>query len=1070
MAKTYALKQPEHAVASAPVLDEQQQSVVDHRGGPLLVLAGPGTGKTTTIVEAVAQRILNQELDADQVLLLTFSRKAADEMRTRVSARVGGAHVAVPAMTFHAYSYALVREFDSAEGYEEPARLMTSQERDHVLRELISGRPAKSWPGFLHQALNTRGFIEEVQSFMDRAAALDLGPSELHQLAEANGRPEWGRMADLIGEYRDVLALRNLVDYSGLIDRAVGIASDPKNRAMLRDRHRLVIVDEYQDTDAMQVRLLQEIAGDGAELIVVGDPDQSIYAFRGADQREILNFTHRFAAGGKTPGVIALRNTRRFGETIMRAAKRTLAGLPLPLGQLSEHMLVHRNLNSLAQDPGQVVLQTYSSPAAEAENIAGILRRAHLDEGMAWSGMAVLVRNEADVKRFARVLTAAGVPNETAGDEVPLYDESAVRHLLTALEVADAISRGRDISHDAAVAVMDGPLGGLDSAARRRLGRILRREHPDTRSDVLLVKCLSEPTMIGVSGGDSATRDAVRRLKHVVDILHRAARDLSKHAPLEQAAWLLWEGSGWPRTLRARWEQGGERRITANRDLDAMTALFDYLAKAEEQGRQRNVANLIDELKAHQIPADRIGSSALGSASVRLMTAHRAKGLEWPLVIVAGVQEGTWPKVRYSGSVLGTEALDEQIAATPSAQLREERRLFYVACTRATSRLFVSAVDPVNEDTEGPSRFFSELEKEFCGENPILRQGRPPQSLTLRGVISRLRSAGESTDSSVEDRAEAARMLAMISQRGVSSAKAADPGRWWGLADWTQSQVPTRNIDDPIYLSGTGVEAIDSCPLRWFLSREVKAEHSQSNSAGVGSIVHAIAQDLAERTLDPDADVPDLDTMIGHLRGVWPKLEHESDWQSERQFDRVSAMLERLDSWEKANMRRLIGAEVPIDVPLNPDDPSVHLTGSMDRLEQHLDSDALQVVDFKTGSSYPSKQQLQDHVQLGFYQVAIDRGAAAHLEVDGTPLGAAPVGGAELVHLDVQKGTKDPTLPRISQQEALNADSLALDQIDHAVSVIRSEKYPATPCSACTYCDFRRVCPTTSEPTVGGEL
>ena len=1069
MAKTYALKHRERTDVVAPVLDEQQQAVVDHRGGPLLVLAGPGTGKTTTIVEAVAQRILNQELEAEQVLLLTFSRKAADEMRTRVAARVGGAHLAVPAMTFHSYSYALVREFDSAEGYEDPARLITSQERDHVLRDLIGGHPAASWPAFLHQALGTRGFIEEVQSFMDRASALDLGADELRQLAEANDRPEWARMADLVEEYRDVLALRNLVDYPGLIDRAVGIASDDDNRAQLRDRHRLVIVDEYQDTDAMQVRLLQEIAGDGAELIVVGDPDQSIYAFRGADQREILNFTHTFAAAGKQPEVIALRNTRRFGETIMKAAKRTLAGLPLPLGQLSEHMLVHRNLNTLAEDPGRVVLQTYASPTAESECIAGILRSAHLDEGTPWNQMAVLVRNEADVKRLARALTASGVPNETAGDEVPLYDEAAVRNLLAALEVSDKIARGTEISHEAAVAVMDGPLGGLDAAARRRLGRALRQQHPDTRSDVLIAKCLSEPTLVGVSGGDSATRDAVRRTKKLLELLHRAAKDLSKHAPLEQVVWLLWDGSGWTRTLRARWEQGGERRITANRDLDAVTALFDYLTKAEEQGRQRNVANLIDELKAHQIPADRIGSAALGLASVRLMTAHRAKGLEWPLVLVAGVQEGTWPNVRHAGSILRTEELDEQIAATAGAQLREERRLFYVACTRATSQLFVTAVDPINDDSEGPSRFFTELATEFHGDSKIVRQGRPPQAFTLRGVISRLRSVGENPEHSTEDRAEAARLLAQIAQRDVYSAKAADPGRWWVLAGWTQSELPTRAEGDQIFLSATAVESIGECPLRWYLSREVKAIHGQNNAAGVGSIVHAIAKDLADRTLDPETDAPDFDTMVGHLQEVWPKLEHESDWQSERELERVTAMIERLDLWQKADMRTLVAAEYPIEVALDPHDDSVQLIGSIDRLEQHLESSALQVVDFKTGKSYPSGQEIKEHAQLGFYQIAIDRGAAAGLEIDGVPVGDAPVGGAELVHLAVQKGTKDPTLPRVSQQEALNEESLALVQIRDAVDVIRSEQHPATPCSACAYCDFRRVCPTTSEPTIGGQ-
>lgn len=1062
MAKTYVLKAPAERKVVAPVLDEHQQAVVDHRGGPLLVLAGPGTGKTTTIVEAVAQRILNGELEAEQILLLTFSRKAAEEMRARVSARVGGAHLAVPAMTFHSYSYGLVREFDSIEAYEDPARLITSQERDHVIRDLIRSHPADSWPEFLQQALNTRGFVEEVQTFFDRASSLDLGPDDLRALAKDQSRPEWARLADLAQEYREVLALRNLVDYPGLIDRAVGIASQTENRAMLRDRHRLVIVDEYQDTDAMQVRLLEELAGDGAELIVVGDPDQSIYAFRGADQREILNFTEKFATPAVTPAVIRLKHTRRFGENIMRAARLVLAGLPLPLGQLAEHMREHRNLQTVATEPGRVDIQTYATPTAEAERIAEILRRAHLDEGLSWHDMAVLVRNADDVKRLARALTAAGVPNETAGDEVPLYDEPAVRHLLVALEVADAIARGQEISADAAISVFDGPIGGLDAAARRRLGRVLRRAQPDVRSDLLVVQCLSEPTMLGVSSKDPATNEAVRKTKRLIDVVHRAARDLRTHAPLEQVMWLLWDGSAWSRDLRARWEQGGERRIVANRDLNAVTALFQYLARAEEQGRQRNVANLIAELQAHQIPADQIGTEALGSANVRLMTAHRAKGLEWPLVVVAGVQEGVWPNVRFAGSILRTEELDAQAASSRGAQLREERRLFFVACTRATQRLVVTSVDPSAADSEGPSRFFTELVGEFHGDQKLARLGRPPQSLTLRGVISRLREVGENPESSAEEQTAAARLLSQVSQSGLVSVKAADPSRWWGLAHWTQAPEPSRKPDDQIFLSATTVDSINECPLRWFLDREVKANHGQNKAAGVGSIIHAIAKDHADRTLDQNEQAPNLDMMVGHLREVWPRLEHESAWQEEREWERVRAMLERFDVWQQANDRTLIEAEVKFEVSLDPADESVVLTGLIDRLEQQ-ESGALHVVDFKTGTTKPSKQEVIEHAQLGFYQVALERGAG-----DKYASGQAHVGGAELVHLAIEKGSKDPTLPKLSQQETLHEESLAYEQIWNAVTVIRSEEHPATPCKACQYCDFRDVCPTTSQQTIGG--
>lgn len=1055
------LKPPVAGYVGAPMLDEHQQRVVDHRGGPLLVLAGPGTGKTTTIVEAVAQRILSGEIEAEQALLLTFSRKAADEMRARISARIGGAHLAVPAMTFHSYSYALVREFGPIDEYEHPSTLITSQERERVISELIANWQGERWPDHIYPALATRGFAEEVQTFMDRVSALGMTTTELRERADVIAHPAWHRVAELADEFRDVLALRNLVDYPGLIDRAIGLASEAENREKLRNRHRLVIVDEYQDTDAMQVELLQQIAGDGAELIVVGDPDQSIYAFRGADQREILEFPNRFACAGRETPVVALKFTRRFGANILTASQRVLAGLPLPPGAVAEQMLEHRTLTSLAEDAGTVVCQSFVSATAEAESIAARLRRLHLDEGVPWRDMAVLVRNEEHLTRLARAFIAAGVPVETAGDEMPLYHEPAVRHVLSALEVADYIARERELPPALALAVLDGPIGGLDSAARRRLGRVLRRDNTEVNSEALIVKCLSEPVLLGVTGGDAATRQAVAKAKKTIEILHRAASDLRKHAPLEQVLWLLWDGSDWPRQALARWEQGGERRIAANRDLNAITALFRYLAKAEEQGRQRNVPNVIAELQAHQIPADQIGTGATVSDSVQLMTAHRAKGLEWPIVFVAGVQEGTWPNVRHVGSLLRAEELDGKNVSSRGAQLREERRLFYVACTRAARQLIVTAIDPVNSEADGPSRFFEELVNEFSGEaEPPKPLGRPRKLLTLRGVISQLRVVGEDAAASDADRLEAAKLVADITERDVAAARAADPARWWGLADWTFAPEPVRAEGSTIHLSASTTDAIDTCPLRWFLEREAGAGTSSGLSASVGSIVHAIAKDLGDRILDPDVSPPDLPEMIEHLDSVWNRLTHDSPWQELRERERAEAMLKRLDEWQKANSRDLIAAEHEVKVTFHPDDDSVILIGAMDRIERDPNTGELCIVDIKTGKTAPTQKSMGEHVQLGFYQVAIERGALGETSAQAS---------AELVFVAKEKGTKEPEMPKVLTKAQLGEESPAREQMERAISVIRSEKHEATPCDACEYCSFANVCPTKTIHTVGAD-
>ena len=180
----------------------------------------------------------------------------------------------------------------------------------------------------------------------------------------------------------------------------------------------------------------------------------------------------------------------------------------------------------------------------------------------------------------------------------------------------------------------------------------------------------------------------------------------------EEALWLLWSGTDWPDRLRREAARGGEVGRRANRDLDAVCALFDIAARSEEVSGRRGVSAFLAEVESQQIPADPMRESELRGSAVRVLTAHRAKGLEWPLVVVAGVQEGAWPDVRRRGSLLEPDRLGrhEVTAPVPTAsRIAEERRLFYVACTRARNRLVVTAVAGTEGEGDQPSRFLTEL-------------------------------------------------------------------------------------------------------------------------------------------------------------------------------------------------------------------------------------------------------------------------------------------------------------------------------------------------------------------------
>jgi len=1066
----YELVRPSPEPVTPPQLDASQQAVVDHPGGPLLVLAGPGTGKTTTLIEAVVDRIDNRGLTPEEVLVLTFSRKAADELRSRIATRLGRTTSTTSAMTFHSFCYALVREFQDPESYANPLRLLSAPEQDTMIRDLVGGTEAASWPKGLQPALRTRGFARELKAIMARARSLGMDADAVADSGVFTNRGDWVAAGRFFDEYAAESAFANTIDYADLVFQALKIAQNPEHRDVLRLRFRFVVVDEYQDTDPLQVQLLRAIAGDGHDLIAVGDPDQSIYAFRGAEVTGILNFPSEFQTASGPAPILALGATRRFGKNILAASRAIIGKVGVTGHPDQQAFRDFRNIESLSEADGEVIVQTFATPAAEAEHLALMLREAHVRDQVPWGDIAVLVRSgRSALPRLQRAFTAAGVPVEVAGDEVPLAAEPAVRALLSALRVAKLISQGRAIDNDQAEAVLAGPLCQLDASALRRLGRALRSSAKDADgvsrpSADLLVESLTNPVSLRWgSHPDSATSEAAAKARRLAVLLRKAADQIKKRVAPEQVLWTLWAGTDWDKRLITEFESGGEGAGRAGQDLDALCALFSRAASSEEHQQRQSISAFVTELEAQQFPADTMADRGARGAAVRLMTAHRAKGLEWPIVIVAGVQDGAWPDIRHRGTLLQTDRLasnGQQHPATPASLLDEERRLFYVACTRASRKLVVSAVESSSESGEQPSRFLIELEP-FSTNPPVDKEGkrharpliRPVRPLSLRGAIAELRTVIEETSSPLV-RAEAAAQLARLAGVDSYATRGAHPDRWWGVLDLTDNDTPVSSLEEPLKLSASSVSAILDCPLSWFLDREANGSTGTSTAQGFGSIVHAIAADVIDSGIA--ADPVELES---HLDLVWGQLHFAAPWISARERTNAREAIVRFANWHTNNMRTPLKAEYNFSVQLEIGGEQVVLRGSMDRVELAADG-RVHVVDLKTSKKPPDQKDIPEYPQLGFYQLVVENGGVAEIAPGAT------AGGAELVQLRNQMSTKLPDYPTIQPQDPPREGEpfFATEQLLHAVHTIRKEEFPATPDPKfCGYCDFRGVCPAQSE-------
>lgn len=1168
------------------MLDAAQRAVVDHTRGPLLVLAGPGTGKTTTLIEAAAARV-EAGVDPARVLILTFSRKAAVELRDRAALRLGGAR-APQATTFHSFCYGLVRAHQDHELFADPLRLLSGPEQDVMVRTLLEGqRRLRSirWPDDLRAALTTRGFADEVRAVLARARELGLGPRALADFAERIGRPDWKAAAAFLSEYLDVLDLQGALDYAELLHRAVLLAETTPSLSSAYD---VILVDEYQDTDASQLRLLRALNGPGGTLVAFGDPDQSIYAFRGADLNNILGFETSFPGAA----VRALTVGRRSGSALLAATRLLTTRMAVPRLPAAA-VRAHRALEPV-REGGRVEVYTYPTAGSELDNIADILRRAHLEDGVPWRDMAVLVRSGGrTLPAMRRALIAAGVPAETDASATPLRHEPAVAPLLTALRITATASQptpaepadpttpsantepadpaapagpadpaglsafadsaaapsdpagsagpanpagsadsavlsdsaapagstapggpadpagvadpadpanpagpanpdGADpaavapvpgtgvpggaaaapqgfpagpaggggwVGVEAAIELLSSPLGGMDAADLRRLGRALRDEERaagvtvPAPSDVLLARALAEPERL--TAHDPAYARGAQRL----GLLLRKARELLQGGgTAEEALWTLWDGTPWPQRLERRARRGGTSGRNADRDLDAVCALFDNAARAEDRTGGRGALNFLEQLEAEDIAADTLTTRAVRTDAVRLMTAHRSKGLEWGLVVVAGVQEGLWPDLRRRGSLLeadriGHDGLAEPL--TPGALLAEERRLFYVAATRARHRLVVTAVKAPAEDGDQPSRFLTEL-----GVTPKDVTGRPRRPLAVPALVAELRATTVDPDASPALRDAAARRLARLAALTDDEDRplvpAAHPQRWWGLYEPTASTVPLRDRDRPVALSGSALDQLaNTCSLQWFLGREVKADAPSTAAQGFGNVVHVLADEVASGRTPAD-----LAVLMERLDSVWDALAFDAPWKSRQEKDNARAALERFLRWHTTDRggRAPVATEHDFDVTLDAGEYAVRIRGSMDRVEADPQGRAY-VVDFKTGKGAPTRDEVARHPQLAVYQLAVREGAVDEV-FDGLRPGT---GGAELVQLRQGAAKKEggDEVPKVQAQQPLDGGPSGAwvgDLLATAAGRVLDERFAPATGEHCARCSFRSAC------------
>ncbi len=1008
----------------AHALDEAQRAVADLPPSACGVVVGaPGSGKTWALVARV-EALVERGVDPDAILVLTPSRQTATALRDRVALAIDRATSGPAARSVASFAFQLVRAAAVAADAD-PPQLLTGGDEDQLVQDLLDGDAEDEsdghgrWPEWLGAAIRgTKGFRTEVRTFLAECTTLGIEPEALRTLGERHGLPAWVALSSFFAEYLEVRAgMRGAHrDAAGLVREAVGLVRTTPAGIEALDRVEVVLVDDAQELTLGGVELVEACRQRGIAVMAFGDPDVGSGAFRGATPE---NFA-RLAAGLGGAWVLdrTHRGTSWQTDLVRRVTQRIGA-----VGVVS-----HRAPPAGAGPDGSVRALTLRSTAEEFDAIARLLRERHIHDGVAWGDCAVIAHDTRQIAALEAELAARDVPARSSGPGRALGALAPVRDLLRLIELAGRDEWTFEDASDALLSVW----GRLDPIELRRLRSALRHaalgqnppggdDGPELSGRELLMSAMRHPLEFDLLDTREARRAArlARTLGELRDELHRGAT-------VHELLWTAWDRSGLERAWTDLARGHGPLAEQANRDLDAVVALFQAAKRFVERSLDADPRTFVRSILDSDVAEDRL-DAPLRDDTVRILTPAGSLGLEFDTVVIAGVQEGVWPNTRLRGGLLDTWRLvdaatraDGEASGTLDrrrAAMHDELRLLARAMSRATRLVVVTAVD---DDDTGPSAFFELL--------PESERHTVDHPLSLRGLVAQHRRALTASPGAARA-SRSAGQLAVLADAGVAGAA---PIEWYGVAAATSSG-PLRDLArEDVRVSPSRLHTLEECELNWVIG-DLGGDPGGA-TAGLGTIIHAALE---------HAETSEESALWAQVEARWHELTFEADWRDRAERTRARDLVRRLHVYLRRFEQSggsLIGAEPHFEVAIPLDDAEafehgVILSGYIDRVELTPEG-AVVIVDLKTGKREPQTDaKVVDNPQLGAYQLAFEAGAI--------PQAAGhPSGGAKLLVLR-------PTATRVDYAEPWQPPfdekrrEQFLARIRDAVGVMRGTSFTA---------------------------
>lgn len=997
-------------------LNKSQKDAVEYVGGPLLIIAGAGTGKTTVITRKIAHLIENSLAKPEEILALTFTEKASSEMQSRVddllfnisddstssksglpsvaSAKLG--YVDLQISTFHSFCQRLIEEFGAEMGLPSKFRLLTETDAWLLMRENIYDfnldyyRPLGNPNGQIHALLNhfskCMDELVDPKEYLDYVEGLILDKDD----AEIQEKNRLIELANAYHKYSQMLLDKNVIDFGSLIFYCVKLLKTrPNILKLLQQRYKYILVDEFQDVNWAQYQFVKLLTGDNGQLTVVGDDDQAIYSFRGSNVSIIMRFMEDFKNAKE---IVLTENYRSNQEILDLAYKSIIHNNP---NRLEEKLKIDKKLISKIKDlnPQSNVVQHIQCQTLDQEVESVIKKIAELkkDKNTSYDDIAILVRANNHASPFLNALETHGIPYEYLSSS-GLYRQPIVLDAMAFLQTLENIHDDKSIYRLLRLPYLDfteNDLQKLTSGAKK--------------------KSISYYEILKSARGFHLSEAGVALADKLIATIHIGL----KNSRLEKPTVVLYEfmeNSGYLKYLTSGENDGNKEVI---RQIYHLKQLFDMIRSYEDITPDCHIAGFVEHYNQIIESGDngKIYQPEDTPDSINIMTVHSAKGLEYKYVFIVNCVEERFPTRRKGGGIDLPEEFIKIKLDNKDFHYEEERRLFYVAVTRAKEKLyFTSAVEYGGSRDKKISRFLSEIDL-----------------------------ATDSKD---------------IAEKKLTKNDS--------LVPKTNKKIQPIDVAEIVYTAPTNfsfsqINSYERCPYQYKLANVIKIPTKGSAHFSFGNTIHNTMQKFYERIQELNSakqdslfglpkesktitagklKIPELAELLKIYDDCWISDWYQDKKQRESYYKNGKEVLKIFyNTQDKFTMPISLEGSFKIRVG------AYVLQGRIDRIDL-MDDGTMEIIDYKTGKSKESLTS-DDKRQLLIYQIATET-----LPQYGN---FGKVG--KLTFYYINDNLKTSFLGTEKEKEKLE------EKLLKTIEFIRSGVFSATPDKhTCQNCDFKNIC------------